>query len=52
MRIVSGTFAGLEGTLARVKGKRAKKVALSINNFVSAYITEIPTECVERIEKK
>lgn len=52
VRIVSGTFAGLDGILARVKGKRAKKVALSINNFVSAYITEIPAECVERIEKK
>lgn len=52
VRIVSGTFAGLEGILARVKGKRAKKVALTINNFVSAYITEIPAECVERIEKK
>ena len=52
VRIVSGQLKGLQGVLAKVKGKRSRKVAITINQFVSAYIVDVPLEAVERIEEE
>ena len=51
--VLGGGESGIgSAVLAKVKGKRSRKVAITINQFVSAYIVDVPLEAVERIEEE
>lgn len=49
VRITSGPFAGREGVLARVNGKRSKQVVVAIEGYLAAMMTEIDKSEIERI---
>ena len=49
VRVTSGPFAGAVGRLQRIKGKRARRVVVSLENFVHVVVTYIPLSCLEKI---
>lgn len=46
VRVIGGPFDGIEGTFVKVKGSRARKLVISIDNFVSV-ATEVSPEMIE-----
>lgn len=50
VRVIGGDFEGYEGVLARVKGKRDKRVVINIEG-VLAYALEVDVNYVEKIVK-
>jgi transcription antitermination factor NusG len=51
IRIHGGSFDGVEGTLVKIKGKRDKKILVSIPEIIAAAVSIRP-EVVELIEKQ
>lgn len=51
VRITDGVFAGLEGTLLRLKGKRSKRVVVKIEGVVAISSAEISKDFIERLEE-
>lgn len=47
VRVIGGTFNGVEGTLLKVKGKRSKRVVISIKNVVALSVAEIEPELIQ-----
>lgn len=47
VRVVGGTFNGVEGTLLKVKGKRSKRVVISIDGIMALSIAEIEPEFIQ-----
>lgn len=50
VRITSGEFAGVEGTLMRIQGTRDKRVVVSVEGIISVSLMSLPPSQVERVE--
>lgn len=50
VRIHGGAFDGVEGTLLKVKGKRSKRLVVSIENVSAIAIAEISPDLIEIIK--
>lgn len=50
VRILGGTFDGVEGVLLKVKGKRNKRVVIAIENVAAVSIAEIAPDLIQIIK--
>ncbi len=51
VRITGGVFDGIEGVFVRIKGKRDRKVVVSIDNIIAVAMVTIPAEYIEVIKE-
>ncbi len=49
VRITGGTFAGCEGQLARIEGKRSKRFVVAIDGIIAVSISGIKASDIERV---
>lgn len=49
VKVIGGTFDGVEGVLLKVKGKRSKRVVIAIENVTALSIAEIAPELIQVI---
>lgn len=47
VRVIGGTFHGVEGVLLKVKGKRSKSVVISLKDVLAVSATEISPDLIE-----
>lgn len=50
VKVIGGTFDGVEGVLLKVKGKRSKRVVIAIENVTALSIAEIAPELIQVIK--
>lgn len=47
VRVIGGTFDGVEGILLKVKGKRSKRVVISVDGVVAVSIAEVSPDLIQ-----
>lgn len=50
VRVIGGVFNGVEGTLVKVKGKRSKRVVISVDGVVALSVAEIEPELIQVLD--
>ena len=50
VRVIGGVFNGVEGTLMKVKGKRSKRVVISVDGVVALSVAEIEPELIQVLD--
>ncbi|MBR5254343.1 MAG: UpxY family transcription antiterminator [Bacteroidales bacterium] len=50
VRIIGGSFDGIEGVFIKVKGKRSKRVVVTLDNLLAVAIAEIESDYIEVIK--
>ena len=52
MRVIGGTFVGVEGVFMQIGGKHEKRVIIELQGLIAVATAAIPASMVEKIEPK